>query len=311
MSAIFEVEITEGLQTPDGKNVAPPALKLVLLALADHAGDDGEGAYPSMTRLENKTGLSRPTVSHALQALMHAGWIERIGVSNLGTTHYKIIHPSKWPSKPSLPVLVNPVYQGSKLGLLEVVNPVYLNHPFNHQLTPNETFNVAASAATPELQNREILQPEQTDITPDRQESAPTQTQDLPADWAIAGAGRPIKNERVAQILAGQQARQDNDFAPSWLPEEHRDRYRIFASMTGLRPVGRKEQNSWIGAFRQMASAGITADILRAALQKLQKDGMSIANPYSAYKTARSLCASQATTTWEVARDEKTGGLYL
>jgi len=188
MSAIFEVEIREGLQTPDGKNVAPPALKLVLLALADHAGDDGEGAYPSMTRLETKTGLSRPTVSNALQALMNAGWIERVGVSRLGTSSYRIIHPSNWPSKPSL--LVNPVYQGSKPTLLGVVNPLYLNHHINHPLTNDDnddtTQEISQNAPPARPNSFRTYEQEIGPLTPMIADALKDFEVTYTADWTIA-----------------------------------------------------------------------------------------------------------------------------
>mgnify|MGYP001156489285 CR=1 FL=1 len=49
--------------------------KLVLLALADHANDDGTGARPGLSRLGVKTGLSRRAVQRALAHLEEHGLI--------------------------------------------------------------------------------------------------------------------------------------------------------------------------------------------------------------------------------------------
>jgi hypothetical protein len=52
--------------------------KLVLLALADHANDDGEGIHPGNDRLITKTSRSEATVRRALHRLEHWGVIKRV-----------------------------------------------------------------------------------------------------------------------------------------------------------------------------------------------------------------------------------------
>lgn len=49
--------------------------RLVLLALADHADDEGSNAYPSTDRLAWKTGYSRRNVQSILKELRDKGWI--------------------------------------------------------------------------------------------------------------------------------------------------------------------------------------------------------------------------------------------
>jgi hypothetical protein len=46
------------------------AQRLVLLAIADHANDDGLDAYPSVTRLARKTGMTERGVRKAIDALV-------------------------------------------------------------------------------------------------------------------------------------------------------------------------------------------------------------------------------------------------
>ena len=111
--------------------------KSVLLAYADHAQDDGGSAYPSVSRLMVKTGLSRVSITRAKQALVKAGYMTKVGKSERDTDSVVInidklnlLQNNDWSpfraSKPSLPSVVNPVYQeGSKPSLPEssVLNP--------------------------------------------------------------------------------------------------------------------------------------------------------------------------------------------
>ena len=73
MSAIFETEFPEYLTNAEGENVKASTAKLVLLALADHANDSGESAYPSYDRLTKKTALSRRTVISVVKTLEFNG----------------------------------------------------------------------------------------------------------------------------------------------------------------------------------------------------------------------------------------------
>lgn len=52
-----------------------PTHRLILLSLADHAGDDGI-CYPSIERLCKRTGLSERAIQGAVKALRDAGWLE-------------------------------------------------------------------------------------------------------------------------------------------------------------------------------------------------------------------------------------------
>lgn len=121
MSAIFYHKFPRAVVTvtrkgqPVQKSVFPHSQKLVALALADHANDDGEGAYPSLTTLELKTGMTRPTVSVTLRALKEQGYIKRIGLSKRDTTNYTL-DSARFMAETSLqrkPGVVYSVNQGS------------------------------------------------------------------------------------------------------------------------------------------------------------------------------------------------------
>jgi len=66
-----------------------PALRLVLLALAEHA--DAQGAcWPSLSRLAQLAELDRRTVTRALAELAERGLIERERPAS-GTTRYRLV----------------------------------------------------------------------------------------------------------------------------------------------------------------------------------------------------------------------------
>ena len=52
--------------------------KLIMLALADHANDEGKSIYPSQNRLSLKTGLARGTVNKHIQILIDKGYLNRV-----------------------------------------------------------------------------------------------------------------------------------------------------------------------------------------------------------------------------------------
>jgi hypothetical protein len=80
MGAVFELEISA-------------SEKLVLLAMADHARDDGTGCYPSVETLARKTSQTRRGVQKIMRKLEeNRGLIEPSKVSRgRRTTEYRII----------------------------------------------------------------------------------------------------------------------------------------------------------------------------------------------------------------------------
>ena len=80
MAAVFELDIAA-------------SEKLVLLAMADHARDDGTGCYPSIELLARKTSQSRRGVQKIMRRLEEAGLIAPSSVSRGGprrSTEYKL-----------------------------------------------------------------------------------------------------------------------------------------------------------------------------------------------------------------------------
>ena len=143
MSAIFDTEFCDlptGEYTAEGKPKMAKAssCKIQMLAIADHANDEGEGSYPGLTKLEVKTGLSRQGVVDVQKALKFNGLLSVSDTpSKLGTNDYKVnlecFPVIKDPSQATL--LVKPLDQSSHLTsssqvtLPAVVKPLDLKHP--------------------------------------------------------------------------------------------------------------------------------------------------------------------------------------
>jgi DnaD/phage-associated family protein len=92
MSATFKATLPD--VEVDGRNVAQSTLKVVLLALADHANDDGKSIYPAVARLAKMTGLTERSVQRAEHALQKIGILVQVGMSEYGTKEFKIV-PSR------------------------------------------------------------------------------------------------------------------------------------------------------------------------------------------------------------------------
>lgn len=134
MSAIFETEFRD-LHDEEGNTTKASTAKLVLLALADHANDDGEGAYPGLTKMELKTALSRQTIINTYGALKYNGIIYLAGISKRNTNNYTI-NTRAFPKTNidgQATLLVKPLDSTSQATLPELVKPLDPNHPLTIQ----------------------------------------------------------------------------------------------------------------------------------------------------------------------------------
>lgn len=135
MAAIFETDFRD-LTDANGNVTKASTAKFVAISLADHANDEGEGAYPGIDKTAKKTNLSRNCVINTLDALKHNGIISLQGLSRFGTNNYTInpecfvkidggksrvlVHPDDFKGTPSV---------------LEGVHPVDPNHTLTKQET--------------------------------------------------------------------------------------------------------------------------------------------------------------------------------
>jgi hypothetical protein len=139
MSLVFEYDMPE-LKTDKGITVPDSTAKFVLLALADHANDEGEGAYPGVKRLCKKTSMSSQTVCNALNALRHNGYTALQGKSKSDTNNYTINR-----EKLSQPLGFQPLESGNSSGQNPAVPVARVKPSINHQLKQSMPFDWKAA----------------------------------------------------------------------------------------------------------------------------------------------------------------------
>jgi hypothetical protein len=72
-----------------------PVEKLVLLAIADNADDNGANAWPSVATLSRKACVDSRTVQRTVKKLVHDGWLTVWpGAGPAGTNRYAILMPT-------------------------------------------------------------------------------------------------------------------------------------------------------------------------------------------------------------------------
>ena len=228
MSAIFETEFRDlPLPPEEGREKSRMArassLKLVLLAIADHANDEGESAYPGLTKLETKTGMSRQGVVDVISALKYNGLLVISETpSKLGTNNYTLnlgcfpcLHDAS-----QITLLVKPLDYPSQATLPEVVKPLDSNHPFTtHEPithTPAEkpdfvNLTVVEAAGIPEIR----IFSNATGIHPG--------VGQLETIWQtirdMRAAGRPVTADRLRPFWLAWNARGYNVHSLNWLTD--------------------------------------------------------------------------------------------
>ena len=154
MALVFDADIP-AIELQDKKRkISAPTLKLVLLALADHCNDDGDGAYPSLSRIERKTALVHRAVVYALQAAKQEGLILRAGMSKRATVNYSL----------NLPMLRSLVHQVHYPGQLELTasapgtpDPVHLVHSPSAPGAPEPSYNRPSTISEEDIEKQKLL----------------------------------------------------------------------------------------------------------------------------------------------------------
>ena len=149
MSAVFKAEINDLSYTKKEKTRIAKAstVKLLLLAYADCANDEGESAYPGFTLLEIKTALSRQGIADTIEACEQNSFLFPAGKSKRRTNSYRINLELLQSRVKSLDSSENPrvkpldQHESSHLTNTSQVarlNPSS-NHPSNHPLKESAT----------------------------------------------------------------------------------------------------------------------------------------------------------------------------
>jgi hypothetical protein len=74
----------------EGHTVKASTLKFVLLAMTDHASNEGDNMYPSLDTLSFKTNYERRTIARAIEALLQLKCKKLVGESDRRTNNYSI-----------------------------------------------------------------------------------------------------------------------------------------------------------------------------------------------------------------------------
>lgn len=169
MSAIFESE-TLG-----------PTERLVMLALADHADDDGR-CYPSILRLCQRTGLSERAVQTNIRKLVQQGYIRIIPGGGKGNANLYFVS-------------ANPAADAPRTKCTPAADAPQ---------TPQQMrANPAADAPEPsgtiiEPSEEPLVVPQPDDLTPKRRRSTSLPTEWVPSDRNIADAhARNFTNQEI------------------------------------------------------------------------------------------------------------------
>ena len=164
------------------------SVKLVLLALAEHAGGDGQ-CFPSYHQIANRACCSKATVARALRSLEKGGWIQRRQRSN-STTIFRL----------NVVRLEALDAERRRVAKLELV-PDWPLFPEEEAAQPIEN--------NPEPHN-EATEPHSYDTTPCHSYEVVTTTEPSPkgqADQPPNGGGWPALNRTQLRLL-----RQDQSF---------------------------------------------------------------------------------------------------
>jgi hypothetical protein len=111
--------------------------RLVLLALADCAHDDGRGAWPSVQTVADKARLSRRQAQRCLRDLEENGSIERDGSGRHGTACWTVVMGRKDVAPTDCQGATNRTPDGSEL-VQNVARTVITTEPSLNPLPPNE-----------------------------------------------------------------------------------------------------------------------------------------------------------------------------
>lgn len=257
MSAIFETEFFD-LTDEEGNVTKAATAKLVLLAMADHANDEGEGSYPSVERLCRKTALSPQTIRNTFDALRHNGIIFLEGISKHGTNNHTINTKSF------------PKAKGKEVTVLTL-----------YPLDPSN-----GSLLTPLMGNQTPLpvRPESSLTINEPSNGVPP---NYSVEWQVAGGNQTvvIPDEMDAKM------KDAANLISTGLGSSAELGYSIAMAFMQTRKILFTE--SQIKGQRKAIKALIEAKVypkhVRDAVEKLVNDGMTVTDLYSVTKTAISL----------------------
>lgn len=177
-----------------------PVEKLVLLALADWANDDGV-CWPSIKKLVEKTDASERTIQRAVSALVEKGHLTRVETLGRGVSY--TVHPRQ----PDTPVTVTPPSECHP-------TPVTVT-PYTSDTHHSSEANASSSAAQP------VAKPKA---------SAPTKGTRLPETWEPTPAD--LQFAANAGLTPEETARAALEFRNYWCARAGRDATKLRWDLT-------------------------------------------------------------------------------
>lgn len=248
MSAIFRTQFRD-LQDADGNTTKASTAKFVCIALADHANDEGEGAYPSLARISYKTSLSRTAVINAIDALKHNGILTANGQSKFDTINYTV-NPRCFSQDRQPAQLVNWIDPPSQPGTPPLVNPV---DP-NHTLTIPEPLGDKSPIDRKDLSVEWQMLDGKPIVLPDERQSKRKDAASL------IGMGLGVLAESAAALALAFQTARDITFTEGQIKGQRK-------------------------AAKELLAQKVTPEIVAAAVRKLTEAGMTVTDLYSVTKT--------------------------
>ena len=280
----------EDIRDRRGRRITPAVSKSILIVLANHVREDGDGAWPSLEKMARWAGVRRRVLIDALRALEDAGILIRVGRTPRGVVRYRI----------SVSALKDRQFEDS---------PLRSSADSSADPTPHEESLPRANGGAPSApggcaertggvrrahRGGALSAPggcaERTrnDYMKQKHET-PIETSHEPHGAAREGA--PQGGGGMGQDPEVRKSFRSED--SSWVPEHLRDLYEAFVKEAGFGPVSKGERARWLADLERMRSAGLEPWHVSGAVRECRSRGLLIKSPASVMTAARNLAARE------------------
>lgn len=226
--------------------------------------------------------LTERQADGAIQKLVELGLVEKkVMLFNAKTTPHLRIIPSRFFQLygEAMQEFLQDAEPDEKREIADLYEMMGLEKPAFYENVKPELRN----GETYELRNGETINnPTLTNIP--NCANAPVENHSpMPLDWQIASGANAIM-----QPTAEQEFTAKVDIACMAICHHGADLEPLARAFIATRKIfpSKKEAKGWASCFREMKQAGVTADGVRLAIQKLSAKSLTIASPFSIAKTA-------------------------
>jgi biotin operon repressor len=279
MNRVWQGNTTEGTE------------RLVLLALADQANDEGF-CWPSQSTIATKCNLSRAAVNRHIRNLIEKGEVEISKASPAKYNHKSltyIVHPL--PANPNAP----PKKRTPKKFLppSAPVNISLQESTCKHIFTG--TCKDMLTGTCKDMFTESMIEPP---LEPFVGENRQQSQQPVLSSWSLMGGeGQKTSNQTSnpgARAALEASLKRQASGAPdlAWVPEPVRLLADAFVRRTGLRPI-KRDRSGWLKALAEWQETHLSEQDIIASIDRLKADRMTIASPFSVTSTARAIQAER------------------